>query len=82
MPYIKEEFRESVDKFNDMQGEGDLAYKLVGIYIDWLNQQTTKWRFRHFARLIGTVILSLLEFWQRIIVPYERMKRKENGDVF
>ena len=80
MPYIEAEKRAYLDKLiNQVRcDEGELAYLLFGIF-----RRTTDWHksFARYATLTGVVLLTLLEFWRRDIVPYERGKMEENGDV-
>jgi len=79
-PYIDEDKREKAS--SEITGdEGDFAYKLTLDYLEWLSTKGIN-RFKHFATLVGTVMLSLLELWWRVIRPYERKKKEENGDVF
>jgi len=80
MPYIKHTERDWA-RGNITAPEGDFAYHLTLDYLKWLDTKGKR-RFKHFASLVGIVILSLLELWWRVIRPYEDKKKKENGDVF
>jgi len=82
MPYIPTHRRIQLKNKDDYpRDEGDLAYHLTQDYLSWLDTQG-EWRFKHFARLVGTVVLSLFEFWWRVVRPYEDRKKKLNGDVY
>lgn len=39
-------------------------------------------RYAHLERLMGTFEAAKLEFWRRVVVPYENYKMAEHGDVF
>jgi len=80
MPYIP-----LIDRYNargNPQDEGELAYSLTMLYVDWFRAKAKKRKFKTMASLVGVIVLSLLEFWRRVVVPYEQKKCDEEGDVF
>lgn len=83
MPYITEKRRHQIDMgypYSKCMDEGDLAYRLTGEYLLWMRAH--EMRFKCFARLVGVIVLSLFEFWWRVVRPYEDKKKEENGDVY
>lgn len=80
MPYIKnqDEFRTSINP--DFKTPGELNFSityLINTYIHnkGLNYQTIN-------DIIGALEGSKLEFYRRIVVPYENLKITQNGDVY
>lgn len=82
MPYIPQVNRESINlqlKALDVENwlDGDLAYALFRIFDRW----PVNFHFASAASLSGIVTETLAEWRRRRIVPYEKQKIKENGDV-
>lgn len=83
MPYIREDKRDEL--------EGDINSLLVAL----ADQEDGCWnyaitriilarprkRYKEIQDTVGLLRCILGEFERRVLVPYERKKRKENGDV-
>ena len=84
MPYIEEHDRESVVPGNDLTEPGYFAYSLSQKIQDFLVQFTKggKWRFWHMALVTGVLVLTILEFWRKVVCPYEDKKEKDHGTVW
>jgi len=80
MPYAPKKDRQIATI--DPSDEGELAYHLTLDYLKWFRKHSAKRKFKFMAALVGTVVLSLLEFWRRVVIPYEKKKIKSDGDVF
>jgi len=39
-------------------------------------------RYRHLERIMGLFESAKLEFWRRVVVPYEEEAKGVNGDIF
>lgn len=86
MPYISQERRISLEVSVGNQptdpphSAGELCYlfsQQIQRYLDFHPN-----RFDTFAEIMGALVLTGLEFYRRIVVPYENKKLKENGDVY
>jgi hypothetical protein len=81
MPYITQCRREDLDSGDDvMQSPGELNYritKLIGEYLDEFNIC-----YDTFNDVVGALEGAKLEFYRRVVAPYEDDKIKKNGDVY
>ena len=79
MPYIKESIRDTV-KNDTAFSAGELNYQVTCLL--------EKYRDLHgdgydtFNDIIGALDCTKMEFYRRVVVPYEDEKLKENGDVY
>ena len=83
MPYIKQEYRPELnDKINDLTmviiNPGELCYVIYKILNDLTKENKC---FETMSSLISEVECAKLEFYRRIVSPYEDEKIKEKGDV-
>lgn len=83
MPYIKEFDREyfnaSIDEIVDsIRDPGDLCYCVYRMLKDIFEKDK---RFKTISSLIGELECSKLEFYRRVVSPYEDKKIDENGDI-
>jgi hypothetical protein len=84
MPYISPERRKVIDKYVidnfAFKDAGELNYiltKLCRNYF-WFNGR----RYQQINDVIGALEGCKLEFYRRLVAPYEDEKIKENGDVY
>jgi len=75
MPYIKEERRQDFPETT-----GDLTYKLCRQLVTYYTIYGNK--FDVYSRCIAALECAKLEFYRRMMAPYEDEKMKENGDAF
>ena len=87
MPYIIEEHRWTVDgpinellKQIDRHAPDDRA-GIVNYIITRLLNAVFPRRYYSLALAIGVLVTCGLEFYRRVVAPYEDAKIKENGDV-
>ncbi len=84
MPYLTTQEKKRLDRrlvrLPVLSSPGELAYVQTRIWLHYGGPG--KWRFFLFADIVGGTILALLEFWRRVVCPYEDKKREENGDVY
>lgn len=87
MPYIKQEKRGKIDDIINqlnLDTEGELNYAITTLVINWVRSKS---RFPKFTYEIGNAAMGVLEsakleFYRRVMVPYEDRKIKDNGDVY
>lgn len=85
MPYITPEAQEEVRIFQQSGYKastvGELTYAFSDTIDDYLGGKE-EINFVAFAEVLGALEATKLEFYRRIVAPYEEKKLKENGDVF
>ena len=81
MPYIKPTQRDRllVGEYPSANA-GELNYKLTELIMEYLN--TNGKDYQHINDILGALEGAKLEFYRRVVVPYEEIKREENGDVY
>lgn len=80
MPYLKQGDRYYVDEYQDPTQPGELTYLLTQVIRKYVNRCGP--RFAIFAEVIGCLEATKLEFYRRIVAPYEDEKIHVNGDVY
>jgi len=84
MPYIKQEDRTCFDGINTFvdvpDNAGELNYLLTVIWKAYFEFHGG--RYQQMNDIIGALEGCKLEFYRRLITPYEDTKIKENGDVY
>jgi hypothetical protein len=89
MPYIKKERRkelfclstdDSAFMFWNVETPGELNYAFTHILNSYLENK--KLSYQTINEIIGALEGSKLEFYRRIVAPYEDKKIEENGDVY
>lgn len=80
MPYVTDEAKKDVDAGTPPTNVGELTYKLQQVLREYLEE--TGLRYAHLAECLGALEGAKLDLIDRVIVPYEHVKRKENGDVW
>ncbi len=79
MPYIKKEDRESVARIGPVTA-GELNYAITILLLNYWNLHSKN--YLTINDLIGALEGAKLEFYRRIVVPYENTKITQNGDVY
>ena len=84
MPYIKREDRSKfVDMFcniPEIKTSGELNYALTMICKDYIEDNGKS--YQTYNDIIGALEGCKLEFYRRIVAPYEGVKIAENSDVY
>lgn len=81
MPYIKQHVREFLDQgVVDARLPGELNYLITQLIQDYLDNAEPS--YTALNDIIGVLEAVKLEFYRRVVVPYEEQKRFENGDVY
>lgn len=80
MPYIKKEARYRAGECGFCTTAGELNYLFTRSITKYLIDKGTS--YQTINDCIGALEGCKLEFYRRIVVPYEDKKMKKNGDVF
>lgn len=90
MPYIPKSDRARLQKIADelhvFYAEGLTAGETTFVFYTMLKKLTCKedgtlQSFHAASRVLGVLEAVKLEFYRRVVAPYEEAKMKENGDV-
>jgi hypothetical protein len=83
MPYIKAEDREALDKYPlSVQNAGELNYVITKIALAYWTGVNGKQNYQKINDIVGALEGAKMEFYRRVVAPYEDGKIKENGDVY
>lgn len=94
MPYVRKDIRGFLNAGNAGDGVGELTYSLQHVLLEYLENilcppsagyKEGVGRDLTYDDLIGCVKAlegARIDFEDRILLPYERRKRAENGDVW
>lgn len=84
MPYIRPERREELASGSKVRTPGELNYAITKCITRYLANQSLygDYNYTDLNDVIGALEAAKLEFYRRVVVPYEEQKIKENGDVF
>ena len=83
MPYIKQERRNAFadpENNTEIETSGELNFILTKVVQNYLRHKGTS--YSTINDVIGALEGAKLEFYRRIVAPYEDTKIKENGDVY
>lgn len=84
MPYIKQDqrkkFHYGLDSLPVIDNPGELNY-LVSQLIRQYIKYGQKSGYQAINDIIGALEGAKLEFYRKIVIPYENQKIKENGDL-
>ncbi len=81
MPYIKQWEREGLNsEHTPAKLSGELNYILTMEAKRYLATHGVSYRVMN--EIIGAFEAAKLEFYRRVVAPYEDLKIKENGDVY
>lgn len=86
MPYIKQDLRKQrreikhLGKTPSLETAGELNYEITLLCLAYLDQKSTS--YETLNSIIGALESAKLEFYRRVIVPYERNAMDKNGDVY
>jgi hypothetical protein len=83
MPYIKQDRRDEMDDKENAYGDpitvGELNYKLTMTCLNYLNDKLS---YQKLNDVLGALEGCKLEFYRRVVGPYENQKCHDNGDVY
>lgn len=81
MPYIK------LDRRGEFpESAGELNYVITGYCLRYLDERARQMGepcgYQELNEVIGVLEAAKLEFYRRLVSPYEDRKIQENGDVY
>lgn len=88
MPYISQERRQQLEPqiidgkihWPPVLTVGELNYRITQLVMDYVNRVGQSYIVMN--DVIGAMESAKLEFYRRIVVPYEDTKIQQNGDVY
>lgn len=82
MPYIQQHRKEHLEKADDPKpkGPGELNFVFTWFALDYIERYGESYQIIN--DVIGALESAKLEFYRRLVVPYEDKKIEENGDVY
>lgn len=83
MPYIEPALRLKYMAIRQgFQALGNLPAGDANYILTQFIRTFPKSRYEELERIIGRLELVKLEYWRRVVVPYEDEKCRSNGDVY
>ena len=84
MPYIRQIERNILDPIIDeistvVEHDGQLNYIITRLCHNWIIKVGK--RYTRLNQVIGVLHCAAMEFYRQLAVPYEDIKKKENGAV-
>ena len=80
MPYIPKKRRKEMKRpVCEIHNAGELNNVLTLMILDYLPAEP---RYQDYNEVMGVLTCMQLEFYRRLVAPYEDRKRIENGDLF
>jgi len=82
MPYIPQEDRADLDsgqRDDKPLNVGELTYMLYKMCLEYVDDNHVS--YKDYAHVMGALECTKMEFYRRILAPYEDIKIRENGDV-
>lgn len=61
---------------------GEINYCITKLLNDYLKAFNTPYSYQDLNELIGVLEAAKLEFYRKVVAPYEEVKILENGDVY
>ncbi len=81
MPYIPRSKRAKVNILG-AETPGELGYALAKVIDKYLTDKSGEIRFKDLAEVLAGLESVKLEFYRRVVAPYEDGKLEANGEVF
>lgn len=80
MPYIKQtRIDELMQEGEVPQTAGELNFFITNLCLEYINERKS---YEIYNSVVGALESCKLEFYRRMVVPYEETKIEENGDVY
>ena len=86
MPYIPKQVRHIIankDKqevyYGKIENAGELQYAIAVMLKDFMERKGLK--YQNTNDIMGALAGAQMEFYRRVVAPYEDLKIEENGDV-
>jgi hypothetical protein len=88
MPYIPREIKMELKELKAVppSNAGELTYLITENILDYLAQRRKETgiinKFEEYNSVLGSLEATKMEFYRRMVAPYEDKKIRENGDVY
>ncbi len=84
MPYIKQEARKGLNTISEYSSAapanaGELQYVFAILIKGYLGSE---YRYQDLNDVMGALAGAQMEFYRKVVAPYEDKKIAENGDVY
>jgi len=79
MPYIRKQYKELIDKGYFPKNAGELNYAMSKIFSKYIEEKGLC--YKNINDILGAIEGSKMEFYRRVVAPYEDLKIRENGDL-
>lgn len=79
MPYLKPEDKTYIDKGGLPTTSGQLNYAITMLLLRFVGDAHS---YKDLNDVMGAIESAKLEFYRRVVVPYEQAKLETNGDVY
>ena len=80
MPYITKEKRQQIDWGTRPRTSGELNYRLTKTVREYMADKGIS--YATINDIVGALEACKLEFYRRVVTPYEQSKLEVNGDVY
>lgn len=80
MPYITKDDRDLIESIEDLRNPGQLNFYFTEAIAQYIRNRSLS--YQAINDVIGALEGAKLEFYARVVRPYEDRKIKENGDVY
>ena len=81
MPYIDKDRRVEIDSGESPETPGELNYLLTSLCLDYIALAPAV-SYGLLNEVVGVLESVKLEFYRRVVAPYEDKKMLDNGDVY
>ena len=81
MPYLEPDRRRRLDAGAIATNVGELTYQITSIVCKY-RETGGEMHFADHAEIIAALECAKLEYYRRVVEPYENVKIVANGDVF
>lgn len=82
MPYIKKDQRDKLIPKAESYPTcgGDLNFQITCLVLEYVKYNGSS--YKQINDIVGALEAAKLEFYRRLVAPYENKKIEENGDVY
>lgn len=82
MPYVPPHVKRHLDQTREPLNVGELNYVITRLCLDFIARQEGGLSYTNCNKVIGAMESAKLEFYRRLVAPYEDTKIEANGDVY
>ena len=87
MPYIKGNRRDALYdgkyfKVESIENAGDIQYAIAEMVDFYLRFGPGKFNYQKCNDVMGALAGAQMEFYARVVEPYEKLKIKQNGEIY